>query len=619
MNPASAPEKSARLVLVLALFATGLHVWLARTHGLAALLPLQIAGQALAAVAAVVLARAHLARRAEEERRLFELERTREAGKLFGEDSDLQLLPAVRTHGQVESWLPPAAAPLIGLFLLQAAWRGWAVASAPRPAPLEPLTALAILGGEVFAFFLLSQYLGALGRDPAGRLVRPAANLAGMVFLMAALAAAGALAAQWDYPALDPLLARGGLLVLGLVGAELILNGVSYWYRARAARTRAQPYESRLAGLVGDPGSLVGDLARSLDYQFGAGFSSSWLFRFCTRALLPLAAAQALLFWISTSVVWLEPHEVGLRQRWGRLLPGVELGPGLHVKLPAPFETVRRIPSGRVQQTQVGYEDDAPGENGEGLRIWTQPHYEKEDLFLTVQAGATTNETPTLGLLNVNVPVSYRITNAVAYATGARDPDGWLRHLAHRAMTRLLVNRSLDDLTGDGQSRAAEELRGRLQAEADRFGLGVRIETVGLHGAHPPLLVAESYEKSVGALQEKQTRIHQATGRAARATASGAGESARAISEALAYNIRRTTLEKAAAEGFTQQLAAFAKEPDVYRATLYFRTLEKALVGVRLFLLPAGVPARVFNLDLTPPPDPTLFEFNDPNAEPPNP
>jgi regulator of protease activity HflC (stomatin/prohibitin superfamily) len=607
-----APERAARLALIAGGVATALAFWLTRTHPLAALAPLQTAAQALACVAALTLLRLQAARRAEEETRSLAALTAGGEGQLFTAD-DPGLLPGVRTYRQIEAWLPPVAAPLLGLFLLHAAQRGW------RAAPdwvgsSAPLAAFAITAGTLFALFLLSQYLSALAAA-AARPLRAGANLAGLTFLLAGLAAASALAAHLGLLRADLPLARAGWVLVGGVGAEWVFHGLAYWYRARGARERAHPYESRLAGLLGDPGALVRDLARALDYQFGAGFSSSWFLRFLGGVLLPFAAAVATLHWLSDALVWLEPHETGLRQRAGRIDRAHPLGPGLHLKFPAPFETVIRLPAGRLNQVRVGFEGEEEIPGPDTLRLWTQPHYEREDIFLSARQAEPGAPGLRLDLLNVNVPVLYRITNEVAHTTQVRDPEHWMTLLAHRGMTRLLLTRDLAALAGSGLEAAGEDLTRRVQADADRIGLGVRVEFAGLHGAHPPLLVAAAYEKALAARQERDERIHRARGEAARTLAGAAGEAERELSGALAYQARRTALERAAAEGFAQQLAAFAHEPDVYRADLVFRTLEKALAGARLFLVPGRAQARVINLDLSPPPDPSLFEFHDPIAE----
>ncbi len=62
-------------------------------------------------------------------------------------------------------------------------------------------------------------------------------------------------------------------------------------YRPRVKGKVARPvYDSRFAGLLGQPESLFTTAAKTIDYQFGFNVSETWFFQLVKKNLLLLAA-----------------------------------------------------------------------------------------------------------------------------------------------------------------------------------------------------------------------------------------------------------------------------------------------------------------------------------------
>jgi len=607
-------EKAARGALILAFFTLNLHLILGRTFYYPLFEPLVALSGYAFAVTLLAMLRLQLARRADEERRDAEAARMsgEDSARLFNDGENASLLPAVRTQAQFENSIIPWLTPVLAGWLMFAAWQAIRALWAPAPMLSGALLPVAFLAGQGMICYVAGRYLSALARPNQPILAGPAGAL-GLTSTTAFLAMAGVLALIFRMPIGQTIVHAILAVVLALIALELTWNSLSLLYRTAAGRRKARAYESRIAGLLSRPTSVLGDVAQALDYQFGFQVSGSWFYRLCASALLPVVALQIVLLAASSCVIFLEPHETGFRERMGRADPArTALASGLHFKWPSPFERIRRLPTGRVLETHLGFAHEGTSYSTPTAYLWTVPHYEKEDLFLTAIPGqdADSSAVP-VGLLSVNLPVLYRITNAWDYAYTHANPDQLLRDVTYRQLTRLFIGSSLSDLVGEGQLNAAARLRISVQSELDRLRSGLHIEFLGLQGAHPPMQTAEAFEAVVGALQEKETAILQARAYAEQLVPGAKALAASRISRAETYRHHRQVVQQATAAHFHLRRQAWAASPLVYETHHLLSALESSLREPRKIILTAPAKHSVFTFDLEPPPDPSLFEFHD--------
>jgi len=276
-------------------------------------------------------------------------------------------------------------------------------------------------------------------------------------------------------------------------------------------------YESRLIGLLGSPGGLFSTAAQALDYQFGFKVSETWFFQFLNERLGRLALFWAGLFWVSTSMVFLEPSEQGLLERFGKPVAssGI-LEPGWHLKFPWPIDNIQRFSVRSLQSINIGFEPD-PAKERERTLLWTVPHYKTEVHMLVAsreQSAAEVSEGQTVpvNFLSVSIPVQYSIKNVQDWAYNHTDPAQLLERVANREVVLYLVSVDMMKIMGEGRLNAADELLKRIQRVADEYKLGVSIAFVGLQDIHPPQgdkdrPVAAAFEREVGALAQKEALI----------------------------------------------------------------------------------------------------------------
>lgn len=555
----------------------------------------------------------------EEERDRASLQEETARGTLFASSDDPEIDPVSYVHArqQFEKWFIPALAPLLALLTGYWGYRLYAVGAQPFDEPAQRLFAAAVLIGQAFALFLFGRYFLGLCRLPADRWLRGPGNLLLAAALASALTGAAAIVAELGYPAADLWVRQGLAVYLWVLATEYVLNTIGFLYRPKRQDARVVTYESRVTALLTDPQSWTLNLAQTLDYQFGFQVSETGFYRFIRRALLPLVCVQILLLYALSSIVVLGPEEAAVLERLGNpLTPDGEprlLSSGVHFKWPWPFDTVRRHPARRILTLHIGYEKD-PDEPIPPMILWTQPHFPHEDQFIVAnrELMAATDEADAavpVNFLTVNVPVEYRIANLYDYIYNHGNPDELLKLAAHRIVTRELAGRDFIELLGIERLDAGRRLFAELQREAQTLGLGVEILFVGLHGAHPPIPVADAFEDVVGALEERETAVLEANAYRNRVLPLAGAESAEMIWQARGNRAWRVERAAAEADRFAVRLALHQQLPRIYTSRLYLETLNRALGSIDKYVIATSPDLEVIILNWEEKLRPDLFDF----------
>jgi len=418
---------------------------------------------------------------------------------------------------------------------------------------------------------------------------------------------------DWDRPVRNI-----AYLVLLILAAELIIGFIIEFYRPRTREERPI-FESRLLALFTEPGGVVRNVAGTLDYQFGFQASSTWIYQFAERAVVPLLLAWAISLWLLTAIAEVGYGEVGVRERFGRaLLDRPPLPPGLYLKLPWPGERIARYPVGELREISIGSQvseatvqpgQSAPlevrGKNTEVV-LWTVSHYAKESRYLVatdpspkVGEDSVSGEDVPVSFLSALLPVQYRIRDVIAFAYRHHDAPATLRALAEREVADYLASADLLKVMSTGRGEATRILAANLQAAADAIGLGVEIVYVNLHDAHPPVeKVAPSFQEVVGAREEKESEILRARSYEQKILPETRGEANRLVASAEAYASRTVKVSEAEAERFQQQALAYRIMPEMYLLRCQLEFLEKDCAALRKFLVPAARRDEVFVLNL---------------------
>jgi membrane protease subunit HflK len=542
-----------------------------------------------------------------------ELDRTRGNESLFAGAAE-DAYPSRNARRQFEKWVVPIFSVLVligqalGLLLvyIYSQLDGWALSSSTQTSD----SAMSIMFFALFmvVLFMMGKYSAGLARMDGQELLRPGANymLLGSVVCTAVVIAE---TASIEYPVWEKVFTWVVFVVIALSAVENLGTLVLESFRPRLddKKTRLL-YDSRLIGLLGQPGGLISTAAHTLDYQFGFKVSETRFYKYLERTLALIIAIQVVVLFLSSSFVVIQANEEAVKERFGKQTAKL-LAPGFHLKWPWPIDKVYRYKTGEIQEFVLGVLEQNDEAEPEVL-LWTTQHNHgsSNDMIVASSDGLLDSAASVpVNLLTVSIPVQYRINNLTNWVkTG--NAVSMLRKLSMRAVTRYLIGVDIKELMGPGRTKAQEELKKAIQREADDRELGGEIVFVGLQDIHPPVGqneqskatggVAESYEKvnvarlhsetnRLGALQYKAGKVPMARGLAAELVANARSEST-----------NKVALAKAEAGRFSHQISAFKAAPSVYMTRSKLETFQQATRGARKYILSDTDNRDIINLEL---------------------
>lgn len=535
---------------------------------------------------------------------LEEMSRSRGGESLFTKAAD-DTFPARRSREQFEKYIVPAFTVFLFFVQCAAVYWPWKLLGKMDPLKTDRATlAIAFVGLFFIVLFLLGKYSSGLARLQGQRLLRAGSSYGLLSAYACALIAIG-IGAVVGFPKLDLIVGRALCVVVGLIALETLLSLIMEIYRVRVKGREARVlYESRLVATLGKPEAIFTTAAHALDYQFGFKISETWFFRFVERSFPILVAAQLGVLLLFSCLVFIEPGEQGLLERLGKPVAGKEvLNPGLHFKLPWPIDMVQRYQTDRVQTFIVGTETE---EEDEKVIMWSKAHSKEDNLLVASRERPTTgtNETseiksPPVNLLAVGIPVQFQITNLLEWAYVNNQPDELLKRAALREVVLYLASADLEELMVKKRTEAGEVLRERIQAAATAHHLGAKIIFAGVADIHPPVKVANEYEKVIAASQSKEATILRATASAVMTNANARAEAFKLKRTAEADRERQIVTSAAQAAVFTNQMAAFQAAPAIYRERVSLELLGREVANSRKYVIGVtNTPSDIIQLNL---------------------
>ena len=534
-----------------------------------------------------------------------ELTRSKGASTLF-ETKDTEGFPAQSAREQFEKFFVPVFTVVLLLVELAGAyflWRGFSKIPLTETVK-QPVVPIFVFGVFFLVLFILGRFSATISRLEDHRLLRPSGSWLLFNAFVCLIVTLGLLGVWLDFPKSDLWAAEILCGLLALVALETLIRLILEIYRPRIKGKIARPlYESRLVGLLGQPEGLITTAAQALDYQFGFKVSDTWFYQFFEKYLPWIILLQLAVLFLSTTMVFIDPGEQAVLEHFGKPTSTI-LGPGGHLKFPWPIDKVYRYRTEEIQSFTVGAQPDPMAVNQNTI-LWTIPHAKEENFIvanrdqnLLSTNDVAANATPAVSLLTVSIPVQFQITNLLDWVYQNENATNVLESVATREVVRYLAGADLNEIMSRGRATAADELRDRMQVEANKRRLGAKIIFVGLQDIHPPTKVAGDYEKVVGAGQTKLADILAAQADDIKTNALATAAATNIIDVAEGNRTRTEINAYAKAALFTNQIPAFAAAPSIYLQRTYLQAFGKATANARKYILLTTNTHDVLQFDL---------------------
>ncbi|MHC4570709.1 MAG: SPFH domain-containing protein [Planctomycetota bacterium] len=599
-----------------------------------------------------------------------QLAKTEQASKIFqakGEHATIFVV-AQRRLDILEKWFIPIFSAAIAVY--QTAIGLYLLKAIPAVAELEakqPLICAICMTAIAFVSFILSRYATGMSAQSQWKPLRAGGSIfLGIAVLCFAMAIGLALAQFQIFIVVNVI----GFIVpalLLLLGAETALNIILDIYRPRLKDQYSRSaFDSRLLGIINEPGGIFRTAASTIDYQFGFQVSQTWFYKLLEKAIAPLVLFAAVTLYLLSCIIVVKPNEEVIIEHFGK--PVRSEKPGLAFKWPWPIDIAYKHPTKKIMEISIGFVPKIDPKTKEVVHdplLWGKSHHEKE--YLLIVASEQTGGKLAAGAVPVSlviaaVPVQYRIKDLRSFIYNHNEPEKLLESICYQQLTKFAASATIEvddesgmnqSLLGAGRAEAKSILTDRIQAAADNAGLGVEIVFLGLQGIHPPSEVAPDYQALIGAVQKKQALILDAHAERNRtlSTLTGSVEDAEklyslaakyqlakeknnpeeleklghqldmafaeakgdiftTLRQAQSYAFEKATLARATGQRFASQLKAYRAAEEIYKRELRLAVLEETLENIRKFVVVADTnDTQVFIVDVKEKLTPSLYEL----------
>jgi len=303
------------------------------------------------------------------------------------------------------------------------------------------------------------------------------------------------------------------------------------------------------------------------------------------RIFISLLALGVFLVILLNCLTIIGPSQQGIRERLGRLVnPGDPLEPGLHLKLPWPWEKIIKVDTRTIRSMNIG---NISNPSAVAL-LWTKTHGTEES-FLSAENY----------LFYPYIKLHYRIKDIFDYTYNFASytkkdktfsyAEDLLNNSSHRLLTEIFSTMIFTDIVTVYRGPMEERIKKVVQAELDELKSGLEIINVNTKDIHPPVSVAASYEGVIAAMQEKEQKINQATGYSASAIPEARGWAVKTMKQAESYVLEKKANARGEANRFLNRVEAIESYPAITIPMLYREAIKENLVNKPIILVEPGL------------------------------
>ena len=460
-----------------------------------------------------------------------------------------------------------------------------------------PTAAISLL--PIIASLLVGSYFSGVSNMPGMRWFRASSGWLLLTAVIESFALCSYLVSFFlDFSKRTDLWITRGFLVVFVILALDILAGIFFtFYKIEETLDEQPTYESRILSVVFQPGGITKNVSELISYQFGVEVSDGWFISTVEKVIFPLILVIVTVMWLMTSLVFIPSNSNGIRERFGVVVSQEPLSSGVYFKLPYPFSNIKTFPIGEVQTFTLGLNNKVGFKTPEVL-LWTRSHVSEETQFLLPEGNSGINgESEAISLLSCEVPVHYLVTDLYKYLYNFSGAKSILQKTSQSVLVKYFAQTDFFNFLGVGRFKGADELKQRMQAQADLLDLGIQIVTVSFVSVHPPVAVGDVFQKVSSAKEEKATMIESAYAYQAEILPRVEGEAYRLVKLAESYRENKVKVASAVKIQFTEQVKAFESAPEYVSLVEEMKVVEKA-AGKRKYILSRSLNRNIFTINL---------------------
>ncbi|WP_237152351.1 FtsH protease activity modulator HflK [Oryzibacter oryziterrae] len=267
-------------------------------------------------------------------------------------------------------------------------------------------------------------------------------------------------------------------------------------------------------------------------------------------AALPLVALVVFGFWLYESIYVVQPDEVGIELRFGKVKPEIN-EPGVHFAL-WPIETVEKPTLLRENQEIIGGTSSISG--GDSIMLSADQN-----------------------LVNVEFSVLWRIADPVKFLFKVDDQPNLVRVVSESVMREVVGRTRADEFRTTGREAAQAAVRAKVQETLDAYNAGITVTAVNVTKAEPPAQVMDAFGEVQRAQQDQDKFKQDAQAYANKRQGDARGEASQIREAALGYRDQVIADATGAAQRFNSVYEQYVKAPEITRERIYIETMQDIL------------------------------------------
>ncbi len=275
-------------------------------------------------------------------------------------------------------------------------------------------------------------------------------------------------------------------------------------------------------------------------------------------ALLALAAVA---LWGFSGFFRVEPDELGVVLRFGKVVREVQ--PGLNYHLPYPVESVLTPKALRVNKIDIGMRQVEDGRRSATRDV------PEESLMLTGDEN----------IVDVDFAVLWKVKPAGVgdYLFNIQNPEGTVKAVAESAMREVIGRSDIAPILTGARQTIEAAVQDLMQKTLDHYGAGILIQQVQLQKVDPPTQVIDAFRDVQAARIDQDRSVNEAQTYANRVVPESRGNVAKITQAAEAYKSQTVAEANGQTSRFLQIYEQYKKAPDVTRERMYLETMERVL------------------------------------------
>jgi membrane protease subunit HflK len=235
--------------------------------------------------------------------------------------------------------------------------------------------------------------------------------------------------------------------------------------------------------------------------------------------------------------------------------------PGMHYRLPWPFESVQKLSSTSLRSISIDMGDEA--------RKFLQPE-------------VTTGDG---NLVDVTLELQFNIVEPSVFYSASLDTEALLSNIATSETLYYVGGNEFEQLLTTGRIRFQNTLKTHIQRDTDKYHLGVRITSVQIRKLEPPRSIKKAFDGVAQARSERQKLIQESRGERSAKLTAARSEANRTVLSARASANEILLRAQSDNERFSVLLAAFNEAPNLTQQRIYLDNIEAILSRAQLSVI----------------------------------